>query len=56
MHNNVDVRLRDGSSGGSLFSRLERAKPDIIFDLKTLYLADKHERKVNLSVGGRPMD
>lgn len=52
MHNNVDGKLHDRSSAGSVFSDLERAKPDGIFNLKTLFLADRFEKKVNLSIGG----
>ena len=36
----------------SVFGKVERAPPDGIFHVKSMFLADKDPRKVNLGVGG----
>lgn len=37
---------------GSVFSHVEEAAPDAVFNVAALFREDKHPKKVNLSVGG----
>lgn len=58
MSNDERLSAAGGAAGkaqnGSVFSHVEQAAPDSVFNVAALFRQDKHPKKVNLSVGGKP--